>query len=422
MVRPLTRRRILSNVTALLSGSVVSQGINALTLLLIARQLGPAGYGQYAACFALAGFAAIWINLGADIWLLREGGRQTVPLGESLGSVFAVKVVAGVAWLGLMLVVAPLLRQDTFPAGLLQLSVLSVLLDSLFATALTAFKASLRNYMTSLLESGSDATWLMTTLLLIRLNVRQVETYVQVRIIVLFISLLVTIFIIWHIIGIKGTFRTVRRLLREAPPFAASEFLSWISLRIDVLIIAFALGEYAAGLYAPAVGVVNALFLIPAAVHGVMVPVLSHLYTTNISQAEIMAKRMIVLLLAAGLGLSLALLVGSPLLVSFLSESFSGSLGVLRVLSVILLFKSGSFAMAAILVAIGRQPYRTLVQAVAAIANIGLNLWIVYRLGIEGVAWVYVLTELLTVLGYTWLVQRYRPRSVAYSVISSSYK
>jgi O-antigen/teichoic acid export membrane protein len=238
-----------------------------------------------------------------------------------------------------------------------------------------------------------------------------------VRIIVLFISLLVAIFIIWRTIGIRGTFRTVRRLLREAPPFAASELLSWISLRMDVLIIAFALGEHAAGLYAPAVGIVNALFLVPAAVHGVMVPVLSHLVMTNTAQAEVTAKRMVVLLLATGLGLSLTLMGGAPLLVSFLKESFSGSLSVLRILSAILLFKSGSFAMAAILVAIGRQPHRALVQAVAAIANIGLNLWIVYRLGIEGVAWVYVLTELLTVLGYTWLVQRYRPRSVAYSMV-----
>jgi len=411
MVRPLTRRRILRNITALLSGSMVSQGINALTLLLIARQLGPAGYGQYAACFALAGFAAILINLGADIWLLREGGRQAAPLSESLGSVLAVKVVAGIAWLGLILVVAPLLRQDTFPAGLLQLSAFSVLLDSLFATALTAFKASLRNHVTSLLESASDATWLMTTLLLIGLRVQQVD------IIVLFISLLVAIFIIWRTIGIRGTFRTVRRLVREAPPFAASELLSWISLRMDVLIIAFALGEHAAGLYAPAVSIVNALFLVPAAVHGVMVPVLSHLVMTNTAQAEVTAKRMVILLLATGLGLSLTLMGGAPLLVSFLKESFSGSLSVLRILSAILLFKSGSFAMAAILVAIGRQPHRALVQAVAAIANIGLNLWIVYRLGIEGVAWVYVLTELLTVLGYTWLVQRYRPRSVAYSMV-----
>ncbi len=417
MIKSLTRRRVLGNVAALLSGSIVSQGINALVLLLTARQLGPAGYGQYAACFALAGFTATLINLGSDVWLLREGGRQAVPLGESLGSVLIIKVSGGVAWLGLMLVVAPLLRQDTFPSGLLQLSALSVLLDSLFSTALTAFKASLRNHVTSLLEFGSDAAWLMATLLFIGLGARRAETYVQVRIIVLFISVLVAILIIRRLIGVKGTFRTVRRLLREAPPFAVSEFLSWILMRIDVLIIAFALGEHAVGLYAPAVGIVNALFLIPAAVHGVMVPVLSHLVATNTAQAEITARRMIVLLLTAGLGLSLALWGGAPLLVSFLRESFSGSLGVLRILSLILLFKSGSFAMAAILVAIGRQPSRTIVQAVAAVTNVSLNLWVVYRLGIEGVAWVYVLTELLTVLGYTWLVQRYRPKSVAYPVV-----
>jgi O-antigen/teichoic acid export membrane protein len=220
--------------------------------------------------------------------------------------------------------------------------------------------------------------------------------------------------------GLSSSLTTIRRVLREALPFAASDFLGWLSLRADVLIIALALGEQAVGLYAPAVGIVNALFLIPASVHGVMVPVLSRLYPANTGQAEITAKRTVLLLLAIGVGLSLALWASAPLLVSLLSQSFSDSLGVLRILSTILLFKSGSFAMAAILIAIGRQSRRTIVQAVAVALNIGLNLWIVYRLGIEGVAWVYVLTELLTVFGYTWLVQRYRPRAVAYSAVSPS--
>ena len=418
MVESLTRRRLMGNIASLLSGSALAQGFSAVALLLTARQLGPAGYGRYAASFALTTFSAIIFNLGLNVWLLREGGRRTVPLSESVGSVLAIKVGGAVIWLGVVFALTPLLPQDTFPATLLRLSALATLLDSLLGTVLTAFKAALLNQVTSVLESGADAAWLVATLLLIASDIRQVEAYMQARVVVLLFGLVISLLVVWRSIALTIAFRTVKRALREAFPFVAAEFLAWISLRMDVLILAWTLGESAVGLYSPAVGVVNALFLVPAAVYGVMVPVLSHLYAANPRQAEVMARRMVLTLLAVGLGLALAFAAGAPLLISFLRGSFSESLGVMRILSVILLFKSGSFALSAVLVAIGRQSQRTVIQAVTAALNVGLNIWIVYRAGIYGVAGVYVLTELLTLAGYAWLVQRYHSRPLAYGTVS----
>ena len=73
--------------------------------------------------------------------------------------------------------------------------------------------------------------------------------------------------------------------IRQAPPYAASDFLAWLYMRQDILIVALMLGDYSAGIYSPAVGIVNALFLVPATIHVVIVPVLSNLFTTNVQQA-----------------------------------------------------------------------------------------------------------------------------------------
>ncbi len=404
----LTRRNVLSNIATLFSGSALANGLTIITLLLIARHFGADEYGRYAASLALVSLSSIIFNLGLDIWLLREGGRLPDQLSISMGSVLAIKVVGGAAWFLVIAGLAPLVNQATFPADLMRLLAITVWLDSLFTTALTAFKASLRNRFTSVLESGSDAAWLAITLVLISFGNQQINTFVYARGFVLLASVILAFAILFKLVGIRANQAVARKALKEAFPYATSEFLAWASMRVDVIIVGFILGEYAAGIYSPAVGVVNGLFLVPAAVYMVMVPVLSNLYTRHPMQARSSSRRTIQLLFVIGAGLSVAFYLGAPVLVSFLSESFQESLGIMRILSGILLLKSGSYAMAAILVSKGQQGPRTAVQAIAVSLNVLLNLIFISRFGIAGVAVVYVITELILLAGYSYLVYRKR--------------
>lgn len=404
----LTRRNVLANIATLFSGSAVANGMTIITLLLIARHFGAEQYGRYAASLALASLSSIIFNLGLDIWLLREGGRQPDRLNLSLGSVLLIKILGGILWYILVTNAAPLINQEAFPADLMRLLAITVWLDSLFATALTAFKASLRNRFTSILEAGSDTVWLLVTVLLIYSGNYQLNHFVYARGFVLLLSVILSLGILYRSVGIRAGRETSTKALKEAWPYASSEFLAWASMRVDVIIVGMILGDTKAGVYSPAVGVVNGLFLVPSAVYMVMVPVLSNLYTNHPGQARTSSKRTIQLLLVIGAALSVLFYAGSPLLVSFLSESFQESLGIMRILSVLLLLKSGSYAMAAILVATGQQGTRTVVQALAVGLNVLLNLLVIYRYGIQGVAVVYVVTELVLLAGYSWLVYRKR--------------
>lgn len=414
----LNRRAVISNIAILFSGSALSQGVTFLALLLTVRQLGAIHYGQYAACFTLASFSSIMFSLGLDIWLLREGSRNLVRLGEFLGSVLTIKGIVGLGWFGLITLLPPLLNSNLFPAELIRLSALSVWLESLFATVLTAYKASLRNRIVTILGASSNTLWLLATLLLIRSGAQQVAVYMQIRAGVLLFSLIVAVLLTWYCWALPtAAFQTIKRAIHEALPFAISELLAWTSMRLDVLIIAFVLGQYAVGLYSPATGIVNALFMIPATVYMVIVPVLSNLFVTNVKQAWLTAKRSVLLLAAVGIGLFLALAVGARSLTSLLGTSFRGSQEVMQILSLVPLLHSLTFGMAAILVATNQQVYRTLVQAIAVVANMALNLLVVRWAGIYGVAVVYVVTEIVLLVGYAWLVRNCCARS---TLLSSS--
>jgi len=399
----LNRRNVVQNIAALFSGSMVAQGMMALALLLTARQLGAATYGQYASCFILASFTSIVFSLGLDIWLLQEGGRNPAQLAEAVGSVLAIKLALGLGWLAAMLALSQFLDSVTFPAGLLQLAVISIWLDTFFSTPLTAFKASLRNQFTSLLEGGADTAWFAVTLALIAAGERQAANFIWARIAVQAIFLVIALALVGRVVRLHPNLSTARRAVRETLPFAASEFLAWTSMRVDVLIVALLLGETEVGQYSPAVGIINAAFLIPAAVYLVVTPVLSNLFVTNVRQGWLTARRSLLLLLAVGVAMSLALFTLAVPAVALLGQSFSGSRQVLQILSAILFVHSLSFGLASILIAANLQARRIVVQVVAVLVNVSLNLLVVRWAGIRGAAVVYVITEMVLFSGYGWL-------------------
>jgi len=186
-------------------------------------------------------------------------------------------------------------------------------------------------------------------------------------------------------------------------------------MRADVLVIAFALDELAVGLYAPAEGIINALYLVPLAINFVSIPVLSNLFSTDVKQAWQTAKRLLAVLSLAGIAMFVGLFIGSKYLVMLLGTEYTGSLEVLRIMSIILFFHSISFGAASILVATQQQTNRTIVQVIVVIINIGLNFLVVKQYGITGVAWVYVISEFVLFLGYSYLVLRYRSKTSRFS-------
>ncbi len=402
----LNRSKIISNIATLFSGSVVAQGMTAVALLLTARQLQVDSYGQYAACITLTSILSIVFSLGLDIWLLREGGKAPQQVSGLAGTILGIKGSIGLVWGLVLFLISPLLNQQSFPNTLLQWSVILIWSDTLLATCLTAFKSALHNKTPSLLEASADTIWFGLTLLLMGLGSRDPELFLKIRVIVSLLALSTAVLLLIRHFSLKFDFQIARRAIRESFPYTASDFLAMITMRADVVIVSLTIGKTATGLYSPSVGLVNMAFLAPMAIYSVMLPVLSNLFEHHPDQAQKTANRTIFLSILVGIGLTAAYFLGAPLVTTLLGQSYKGSVEVLRILSLVLLFKCGSFALAAIMVATNQQVKRTSIQVIAAIANIVLNLLVVFRFGINGVACVYVITEIILFAGYSWFVWR----------------
>lgn len=402
-------RRILTNVGALFSGTTVARVLSALSIFIIARQLGPEEFGVYTALISLAKLTAVFFTFGLDSWLLRNGRRFEGGLAGAGGLSLSIKLVLGVVWLIALRIIAPLLNQDAFPQSLLLLGAVSVWLEEIANIAWSVFKTALRNRVTAWLVIGMQVLFLLFTIALVRREVTATEGYLWARIGATAVSGALSVALMVRTFGFHVNVKQAPTALRASFPFGLSHGLAVVYERADITLIAHWLGKMATGLYAPAVSLMTTLFLAPLAIYEVMLPTLSQAHAVDAKLVQKLGFRLF--LLSAGLGVALGVamtLLAYPLVWLVYGAEFMFSAQILTILSNVLVFKCISFALAAVIAAVGWQSRRVWVQAAAAIFNIAANILLIRQHGIIGVAYIYVLTEAVLMGGYLYLLLRWQ--------------
>lgn len=413
----------VDNLGFLLGGTLLSRGLIAAAFVLLARHVGPEQYGLFAAGFSLAWLTSPLFSLGLDNWLVgpgARGGPASTDLAHHVWACLLLKAVGGGLWLVLLLLGIQLLNSPTFQARILLPLGAVIWMEELQKTVHTAFKATLENRINFVLMPLGP---LLVVLSLATLAWRGIDDLAAYLVVWWGSSMAAALFALSVLVrrfGFPGRPRGLGRILVEAFPFALSGGLAMVYGRVDVALVAAVLGATAAGLYSPAVSLVNALALIPTVGYFVLLPLLNHS----------MHQDNQVLLRTLGQGLKLSVVGGVVLggvlwffaapLVSFLYGSGFVLTGhLLAILSGVLVARTLSLALAAGLVALDRQLQRVGLQAFAAIFNILVNLLVLERWGLQGVAWVFVLTEALLALAYLALLHHALRRRTALQALSS---
>ena len=402
--------RLLARIGTLLGGTVLARVLSAIGLILLARQVGAEAFGVYAASMTLAKITSVAFSLGLDSWLLRAGARPDERFGlpALAGASLLIKLGAGIVWFALLVLLAPAVNAAAFPRAVIALCALIVLFEEVAAGAWSAFQAALRTRVAALLMVLFQALVLAGTLAVLARGGAGVVPYLAVRAGAAAFGSGLALVWLARGVGLAHARGAARFALRDTLPFAVSMGLAVIYASADVTLVAHFLGPQAAGYYAPASTLVATLYLIPSAMYYVMLPVLSRAHAEDGALARRMARRMVGWSAALGVVLAapLALLAG-PLVRLLYGPEFAPAAEALAILALVLGLQCLVFSLGAILAAVGRQGQRVGVQAVAAALNLGLNLLIIERWGIAGVAWVYVVSTLFLTAGYGILVWRW---------------
>ncbi|GIV67484.1 oligosaccharide flippase family protein [Caldilinea sp.] len=400
------RRRFALNYGALFTGVAIARVLAGVALILIARQVGAAQFGQFTASLALTKITSVAFTLGLEGWLLgngfREGDRRL--LAQRSTSALIITAGLGLVWLTVYVFLARWLNPDIFPYPVVLLCALSVWFEEILNVVATTFKTALNNHITFFIITGSQSLLIALILIQTASGQNQLLPFLQFRVLGMAISALAAIWLMSRLISFQAVITDVTGTLKAAPPFALSLTLNLLYERVDVVIVGAWLGKEQAGLYTPATTILIALFLIPGTLYSILSPIYSQLSVQSIAQLKRFFYRTLLGSLGLGIGLMASLYLTAPYLVLWLyGAEYQGAGILLAILSGVLLFRSLTFPLAAFLVAVRWQTKRLLPQALSASINILLNLMVVRTRGVQGVAWVYVTSEAILMLGHLLL-------------------
>lgn len=388
------------NFTWLLAGNYVSYGLSLLTVVLIARQLGPRTYGavnSVVAYVALFGFLKL---PGFDKVFVRESAGDTQALSVLYPQVLALKlagVAVGVVAASVGLLLVPFSGAERVSA----LFFISTLLTQ-----------SLVSLMGGVFQAREDMKW-MPIINLVRQSFYLLVALVALQFLgVRGVFAMTVVLGVSYWVGLVASIVAVRRyvsapltimrpdfepgFIRSGVVFSISSVLVFLYTKIDILMVRFFIGSGPAGLYTVALNMfdkVNSPFLLltsaffPSAVRRLRESGHDHRYVL----------RLTMLFALTGVALAVAFsTVGSFVVRLLFGAEYEGAIRPFVILLWSLPAGVAVYPLLTALQATGYEAVPVKLIPVRSLMNLVFNtIFIVSGLGISGVALSTVVTSVL---------------------------
>jgi O-antigen/teichoic acid export membrane protein len=396
----------------LVLGGIVAQGLAALSGLLIARSLGPAGYGAYFAGFALVHAFAYTFSFGLDSIVVREIAAHPGHVGIIIPSAGIPLLI----WSALLVLLIGAL--GGWYTGSPQMAMLLWVAAPAMASRglVNQVRAALRGFermdLDALIQSTEGSASLV--FVCIALLIRRSAVYAASGILLgELLALSIALFLLHRRCGPFHNFQPLvfRRMIRGALPLGLTFTLIGINLRLDMLVLSARFPEPEVGLYAAALGIAmlsRSLSLVSAA----LLPPLSAAHQRGPQAFNALFFRGMIYVAVIGLVVGLGASLFAPALVMLLyGPDYQGAVPSLRILGLmsVLLFLNTYLWQA--LIAINRQRQFLIAVLGSLAATMSLSCVLIPAYGNMGAALTALGREVVQLLALFFFAARNHNRS-----------
>jgi len=183
----------------------------------------------------------------------------------------------------------------------------------------------------------------------------------------------------------KRLLPSILRDINSNAKYALFSVLGAMFLSVDIVIMQFLLGPEDVSIYGTAMKVILAVILFFEVLTGVFMPRLARQYETAPEQFRVDMRRFTLVMLVGVVAASLGLVAFGPMAISLaFGPEFVGSGDVLRMLSLVLVFRVMTMVSGSLLTVTGLQSFRAMIMAVIVPVHIVLNLIMQPALGYWG--------------------------------------
>lgn len=403
------RRRFITNLVSLTSARMAVRVANTFATLVIARSLGTAGYGVYAAGFAFASLASVFTDAGVAQVLLRAGARGHEKLSAYFGNALLVKgVLMALAYAG-MLLASRLLHHP--PNLFLAIAVLGLAAMTTAGQQIpfSLFMAVEDMHLVAIPQAATSILALAGTVA-VAVSGGGLMGFVWVQVAAVVLPLPFILVRAWRLVPPHPEPGRIAGMLREGVSFGLGGIFYLVNLRVDVVVMTSFLAASVVGVYAAAYKIVSTIYFLPAIISAVVIPRLFRYSTEDADRHRRTAQTVLrYQSLLGGLIAGCLFLASGPVIRLLYGTRFAGAAPLLRLLCWLLVVQTMSYPLGDALTTVDRNGQRVTITGVAAGLNLGVNLLVIPRYGPAGAALVTLGTEVFTLLAFVVLVRRHIP-------------
>lgn len=389
--------RTIARNTAVQAGGEIATKIASLAFYVVmARELGSAGFGEYMFALSLVVLLTSLAGFGTDGLLTREVARDREQLHRLFWNSIALKAVLGILLTGVALLVTVLGDNSAAVSEAVVLLAIATLLELLAKTVGATFLAfdDLRPVVAGLIITRFFTAAAGIAALVAGAGI------VPVSVVYLAGAALglayVSLALYRHEIRPRReiSLSRAREVAIQAAPFGLMLIFSTIVFRVDATLLSFYKGPEAVGLYSAAYRALESVLFLPYAIEAATFPTFSRLSreSTPTLNSVYEGGLKAVVALTAPLGVAFLLFGGSILELLYGAAYREGETAMHWLGGAVVLY-GVSFLSVSILAAQRRMRALTWAVGSVMVFNIVLNMLVIPRFSLDGAAAVTTITE-----------------------------
>jgi O-antigen/teichoic acid export membrane protein len=386
---------------------VLNLGIGVVVTALVVRELGQAGYGQWATVLIVLTLIGLIANFGMETIALQEAARDPEREHEWIGGVMMVRllILGPVVALSVAAVLALQQSHEMLIAGLIL--VLTTPFSGAGALALV-FRLRVKNLVPMLVLTLRSVLWAIAVAIIYAQGGGLIALAIGFSVTTAIGTIVQSIAAIrladrWP----RPTWAKVRPLLRAAVPIGVAGMLIQAYARIDQVLVFGIAGNKAAGLYGSVYNVLDQSHFVPISILTTLAPVMAASWPRDRARLLRTARLTAELMAVASFGaLAFAIAAATPLVRAIFGPEFVRAAPALPVLGGAFVLICFGYLNGNLLVVLGRQRKLLLVSLAALVVNLVGNLLLIPELGFMGAAWMTLVTELVVFAATLSLILR----------------
>lgn len=405
------KKRALTNIAWAISGKIVSLTGVLVVGIIVARYLGKEQYGIMNYVISFVAIFQVFADFGLDFIQIREESKHPAHKNKIIGTTFTLKLFFAILTLLAILIITTLSEHDGRIRCYIMIYALSVILNTSWVS---------RNHFTSIVWNEYVVkTEISRTLIGMAIKIAFVLLHLPL------IWFIVSLVIDSILLAVGYTASYIRKIdsirkwnfdrdlavfmLKQSFPLLLSGAAIVVYNRIDQMMIGKMIDQSHLGVYSVAVRFTELLVFVPTIIAQTISPILVEVRQKDAARYEELSRVFMNVTVSVCILLAIfTSLLSYPIVRFTFGRMYIEAASVLSILAFKVVGDALSQTSGQLMIIEGIQKYASIRNIIGCVTCVGLNLIFISRYGIHGVAYVAIITILVSGTLADFIIPSYR--------------